>query len=84
MKSFLHGKRTLSMAALRVPPGLGAHVHTSVPKATRTSEATRKAAGSGNEPNVEVVKEGDRVVRLVVTCVCGEKVEIECLYPTGA
>jgi len=29
------------------------------------------------------IKEGDKVVRLVVTCSCGEKIEVECLYPAG-
>jgi len=31
-----------------------------------------------------VVKEGDKVVRLVITCVCGERVEVECLYRPGS
>jgi len=32
---------------------------------------------------IETVKEGDRVVRLIITCACGERVEVECLYPAG-
>jgi hypothetical protein len=32
---------------------------------------------------VETIKEGDKVVRLVITCGCGQKIEIECLYPVG-
>jgi hypothetical protein len=24
------------------------------------------------------------VVRLIVTCACGERVEVECLYPAGS
>ncbi len=35
-------------------------------------------------PNVEVVKQGDKVVRLIVKCSCGEIIEIECLYPAGS
>ena len=31
----------------------------------------------------DTVKEGDKVVRLIVTCICGERVEIECLYSAG-
>jgi hypothetical protein len=31
-----------------------------------------------------VVKEGDKVVRLVITCVCGERIEVDCLYPAGS
>lgn len=34
-------------------------------------------------PSVDVIKEGDKVVRLVVTCACGEKIEVECLYTAG-
>jgi hypothetical protein len=37
----------------------------------------------GASAHVEVVKEGDKVVRLIVTCTCGERVEIECLYSAG-
>ncbi len=35
---------------------------------------------SGQEPTVEAIKEGDRVVKLIVTCRCGEKIEILCAY----
>jgi hypothetical protein len=35
-------------------------------------------------PHVEAVKEGDKIVRLIVTCSCGEKIEIDCLYPAGS
>jgi hypothetical protein len=35
-------------------------------------------------PNIEVVKQGDKVVRLVIKCSCGELIEIECLYPAGS
>jgi hypothetical protein len=31
-----------------------------------------------------VVREGDKIVRLVITCTCGERTEIECLYPAGS
>ena len=30
------------------------------------------------------VAEGDKVVRLVVTCACGERIEVECIYPAGS
>jgi hypothetical protein len=30
-------------------------------------------------PVVEVIKEGEKVVR----CSCGERIEVECLYPAG-
>ena len=31
-------------------------------------------------PHVEVIKEGDKVVRLIVTCACGERTEVDCIY----
>jgi hypothetical protein len=81
MKSFLQGKKTHSMPSLRVPPGLAA---SGPARSARSAEATRKQEGCATgEPQVEVVKEGDRVVRLIVTCSCGERVELECLYPAG-
>jgi hypothetical protein len=74
MKPFLTGKRSLEESALRAP-----HVH----KAVLTTGAVRAPAADA-APHVEVVKQGDKVMRIVVTCSCGEKIEVECLYPGGA
>ncbi len=41
------------------------------------------AGGAGHEPTVEAIKEGDRVTKLIVTCRCGEKIEILCAYGPG-
>lgn len=41
-------------------------------------------APAGRSATVECIREGDRITRLVVTCACGEKVEIDCLYAAGA
>jgi len=73
MKPFLSGRRTHSAAPLKAP-----HVHK--PSLTQGSVRPAPAAES---PTVEVVKQGDKVVRIVVTCSCGEKIEVECLYPVG-
>ena len=81
MNSFLHGKKSLALSALRLPPGL-ASAQSPARATPRTSLASGLPADPA-EPHVEVVKEGDKVVRLVVTCACGERVEIECLYPAG-
>lgn len=74
MKPFLLGKKSLSTPPLRPPisgpsplPGACAH------------GGGQDAAG----PTVEAVKEGDRIVRLVITCTCGERIEVDCLYPPG-
>jgi hypothetical protein len=71
MKPFLTGKRTLDAAPLSAP-----HVHKAAPPKGVVRPATEG-------PSVEVVKQGDKVMRIVVTCACGEKVEVECLYPAG-
>lgn len=90
MKSFLQGKKSLDVSPLRLPPGLsGATAPTR--EAPRPPSAAKPAAAAhahshasaGAGPSVEVVKEGDKVVRLIVTCTCGERVEVECLYPPG-
>lgn len=82
MKSFLQGKKTLPITGLRAPSA----VPTPSPVSCTTSRTA--AHGKGHAPSadgahVEVVKEGDKVVRLIVTCSCGERVEVECLYPAG-
>jgi hypothetical protein len=71
MKPFLFGKKTVEAPLLRTPHN---HLAALVPGAALT------APGG---PSVEVVKQGDKIVRLVVTCSCGEKIEVECLYPAG-
>lgn len=79
MNPFLQGKKSLSLPALQVPPGL-------TPRHSPAAAAARPAGGASAgraQPQVESVKEGDKVVRLIITCGCGERVEIECLYPAG-
>ncbi len=76
MKSFLQGKRTVDMAALRAPQASG----------LAKTDATKSAAEpviAGLSPHIDLVKQGDKIVRIVVTCTCGERTEIECLYPPG-
>jgi hypothetical protein len=73
MRPFLQGKKSLPHAALQVP----------TPKPV-LSHAGVVTQAEGSHPNIEVVKEGEKVVRLVITCVCGERVEVECLYPAGS
>ncbi|MEJ1971907.1 MAG: hypothetical protein WDM96_05280 [Lacunisphaera sp.] len=73
MKPFLSGKRNLDSTPLRAPH---------IPQGRRRHGAGRAPAPEG--PSVEVVKQGDKVMRIVVTCGCGEKIEVECLYPVGS
>jgi len=78
MKSFLQGKKSLDIAALR-PPAMPAQSMASAGPGLNVPGHAHGGAG----PSVEVVKQGDKVVRLIVTCGCGERVEVECLYPAG-
>ncbi len=80
MKPFLQGKETLPLSSLRPPPTPACSPFPSCDSArTGTPSAGEPVSGS-----VEVIKEGDKVVRLVVTCRCGERIDIECLYPAGS
>ncbi len=75
MKSFLQGKRTLDMAPLRTVPS---------PTAPTCAGGTPKGiVGAASAPHIDIVKQGDKIMRIVVTCACGERTEIECLYPPG-
>lgn len=73
MKPFLSGKRAHDSTPLR-------SLHLNHKAAT----PARHAHAAPEGPTVEVVKEGDKVVRIIVTCACGEKVEVDCLYPVGS
>lgn len=83
MKSFLQGKKTLEASALRLPtvspPAAGGTPHHHGARSPLTV-----VTPGASSAHVEVVKEGSKVVRIVVTCVCGERVEIECLYSAGS
>ena len=63
--------------------GLRPHLTIKIDHALRAS-AHRAAADEGHSPNIEAVKEGDKVVRLIITCGCGERMEVDCIYPAGS
>ena len=71
MKPFLSGRRNLECTPLRAP-----HMH-------KTAAPAGSVRPPAEGPSVEVVKQGDKVVRILVTCGCGEKIEVDCLYPAG-
>ncbi|HYD83457.1 MAG TPA: hypothetical protein VEA63_05380 [Opitutus sp.] len=81
MNSFLQGKKTLTIPPLR--PVVGPPRPAIAPAGASSARPAAPVNCGGASPSVEVVKEGDKVVRLVVVCGCGERVEIECLYPGG-
>jgi len=72
MKSFLQGRPVQKGVTLR-------------PLCSASAEAIAKAkaGGSAKGVNIETVKQGEKVVKIIVTCSCGERIEIDCLYPAG-
>jgi len=78
MKSFLAGRPVQSKATIPVPEQ---PVPSGLAQALGAS-GTRGSSRHGS-PTIECVKQGDKVMRLIVTCSCGERIEIECLYPAG-
>lgn len=75
MKSFLQGRSASSVAALRsqaTPAESGFNAVCATPKAG--------GHGEGSTPTIESVKVGGKVTRLIVTCACGSRIEVECLY----
>lgn len=83
MNSFLQGKKTLTVPPLRAPAATPRALIASAAKPAPHAVSKTTAPCPGATPTVEAIKEGDKVVRLVVVCSCGERVEIECLYPAG-
>ena len=80
MKPFLQGRKLLCVEPLRLPPAL-------IPASARPGTSARcvePAPGGVAGASVEVVKEGNKVVRLAITCRCGEQFEIDCLYAAGS
>lgn len=71
MKHYLHGRVQIAEDTLSAP----------TPPADRLRVAPFENATAS--PNIEIVKQGDKVTRLIVTCTCGERIEIECLYPAS-
>lgn len=80
MKPFLHGRKTLTAPALRFPQAATG----AAPRSCASSQPQPGSPAGAPGANVEVVKEGDKVARLIVTCACGEKIEIDCIYPVGS
>ncbi len=80
MKPFLLGRKTLDSSPLRTLNTSQSHNHSS-PKAGHVHTAD---SGNHDDPQIEVVKQGDKVTRLIITCTCGERIEVDCLYPANS
>lgn len=79
MKPFLSGrpKHDQPLPARETSRGSG----TGLLRLHEAHSAATGHAGPAGGPSVECVKEGDKVVRLIITCSCGERIEVDCLYP---
>jgi len=76
MKPFLSGRAQVQSTNLQPIAGFSA--------AQAVAQAgTHKHGKDAAGPTVETVKQGDKIVRLIVTCSCGERIEIDCLYPAN-
>jgi hypothetical protein len=75
MKPFLFGKKIHPFESLRAA-GTSA-----LPPVSAAPSPV--AHPSTSAPTIETIKEGDKVVRMIITCSCGERIEVECMYPTG-
>jgi hypothetical protein len=77
MKTFLHNKKPLTLPGL-TPSNLAAR------QAFPAIGAVETKNEGHDGTQIEIVKEGDKVARLIITCACGERIEVECLYPAGS
>src|SRR5690606_33283389 len=82
MKPFSTDRQRLPIKALSAP-NVGDDVNTRLAGAAGGCSKRAESVAKPVAPQVEAIKQGDKVVRLVVTCSCGEKIEIDCLYPAG-
>lgn len=75
MKPFLHGRKVAEATPVPPPP--------EQPSVLPSKDQAPAPAKVSVGPNVEIVRQGTKVTHLIVTCTCGEKIEVECLYPEG-
>lgn len=78
MKSFLSGRSRHDQPSLRPETSVSGGLTGLAKKQGHAGHAHASAA-----PTVECIKQGDKVTRLIITCACGERIEVNCLYPLG-
>ncbi len=79
MKSFLSGRPQHDQPSLAHDAATAGSALARLHQAHASTSAGSVSSPGG--PTVECVKQGDKVVRLIITCGCGERIEIDCLYP---
>jgi hypothetical protein len=84
MKSFLEGRQTVSRSGLPV-----ARSHSQLPNLGQPANDISASAPAGMPPSskrahgekkIETVEVDGIVQKIVVTCSCGEKIEVHCGY----
>lgn len=81
MKPFLSGRQQVSIAPLKsLDAPLSKQAGIRVLGHDHPAHPSSDKPDSSAQPAVECIRQGDKVVRLVVTCTCGERIEIDCLY----
>lgn len=84
MKPFLTGRQQVSVSPLKsLDAPLSKQPSMRVAGHSHGAQAGGSAGGEDSQPTVECIRQGDKIVRLIVSCSCGERIEIECLYPAG-
>jgi len=78
MKSFLSGRSQHDQPSLRPAASVSGGLTGLVKNQGHAGHANASAA-----PTVECIRQGDKVTRLIITCTCGERIEVDCLYPTA-
>ncbi len=83
MKPFLSGRPAAGTSALRsAAEGIEAS-YPGIPSLVSQPGLKRASDDHEHGPKIECVKQGDKVVRMIITCSCGERIEVECLYPAA-
>jgi len=83
MKSFLSDRPRVATPALVHLSAAGPAALDSALRGAKAGTGGPSAGANGNAGNasqVECVRQGDKITRLIVTCGCGERIEIDCLY----
>ena len=48
---------------------------------SETARVTVPGQGTPGEPRVELITQGDVIQAIDLTCTCGEKIRLRCIYP---
>lgn len=83
MKPFLSGRPSAGLPALRPNADALETGITGIPSLMSQPGLKSADIEHTHGPRIECVKQGEKVVRMIITCACGERIEVECLYPAA-